>query len=305
MRIAIMGAGGVGGYVGARLAAAGQDVAIIARGAHLAAIRESGLRLLSPHGDAHVRVRAEADPVVVGPADLVIFAVKLGDTESAANLIRPMLAEPASRVVTLQNGIESASLIARQLPAAQVVPGCIYVTSLIEAPGVIRQTSMLSRMIVGRPDDPVIAELAARKVDGLDIEATADIGIALWEKFVRLSSFSAATSLMRSRIGAIRSNPEARRLLIQLVEEGIAVARASGQAIRETYFKECVDLFDGMAPGARASMSEDLEAGRRMELPFLSGRVHHLGVELGVPTPAHTTAYRALHMYAEGKPAAE
>jgi 2-dehydropantoate 2-reductase len=301
MRIAIMGAGGVGGYVGARLAAAGQDVAVIARGAHLQAIRENGLRVFSPRGDAHVRVRAEADPAAVGPVDLVIFAVKLWDTDSAAKLIRPMLAEPASRVVTLQNGIESAGLIARQLPAAQVVPGCIYVTSLIEAPGVIRQTSTLNRMIVGLPDDPVIAELAAPKVDGLDIEATADIEIALWEKFIRLSSFSAATSLMRSRIGAIRSDPEARKLLIQLVEEALAVARASGQAIRESYFKEGIELFDSLAPGARTSMSEDLEAGRRLELPFLSGRVHHLGVELGVPTPAHTTAYRALHMYADGK----
>jgi 2-dehydropantoate 2-reductase len=304
MRIAIMGAGGVGGYVGLRLAAAGQDVAIVARGAHLAAIRENGLRLLSPRGDAQVRVRAEEDPAAVGPVDLVIFAVKLWDAESAAASIRPMLAEPASRVVTLQNGIESVDLIARQLPAAQVVGGCIYVTSLIEAPGVIRQTSALNRIIVGRPDDPVIADFAARKVDGLDIEATADIEIAVWEKFIRLSSFSAATSLMRARIGAIRSDVEGRKLLIQLVEEALAVARASGRPIRDSYFKECIDLFDSMAPGARTSMSEDLEAGRRLELPFLSGRVHHLGVELGVPTPAHSTAYRALALYANGTPRA-
>ena len=297
-----MGSGGVGGYVGARLAAAGHDVVFIARGAHLAAIRKEGLRLFSPRGDAHVTARAEEDPAAVGPVDLVIFSVKLGDTDTAAERLGPML-RPDTRVVTLQNGIDSVDIISRLVPRVQVIGGCIYVTSLIEQPGVIRATSALGRMIVGRPDDPAIAVLTARPVDGLDIEAVADIDLAIWEKFVRLSSFSAATSLMRSRIGPIRSDPEGRKLLVQFVEEGIAVASASGHPMRPAFLQECMDLFEGLAPGARTSMSEDLEAGRKLELPFLSGRIHQLGIERGVPTPAHSTAFRALSLYVEGRPA--
>jgi 2-dehydropantoate 2-reductase len=211
---------------------------------------------------------------------------------------------PDSRVVTLQNGIDSVAIIARHLAPAQVIGGCIYVTAVIEKPGVIRHTSMLSRLVAGSPDDPVVAALAAKPVPGLDINTVADIDIAIWEKFVRLSAFSASTSLMRARIGAVRSNPESRALLIQLFEEGMAIAAASGHAMRPDFYAENMKLFDEMAPGARTSMSEDLEAGRKLELPFLSGRVHGLGVELGVPTPAHTTVFRALSLYADGAPAA-
>ncbi len=300
MRIAIMGSGGVGGYVGARLAAAGHEVVFIARGPHLAAIRANGLQVHSPRGDVHVKARAEEDPAAVGKVDLVLFAVKLWDVESLAPRLAPMLG-PDSRVVTLQNGIDSVALMSRHLPPTQVIGGCIYVTSVIENPGVIRHTSMLGRMVVGRPDDPQIATLTARPVDGLDIDAVADIDQAIWDKFVRLSGFSAATSLMRARVGAIRSNPESRALLIQLFEEGMAIASAAGHAMPPSFFEENMRLFDEMAPGVRTSMSEDLEAGRRLELPFLSGRVHGLGVELGVPTPAHTTAFRALALYADGR----
>lgn len=304
MRIAIMGSGGVGGYVGARLAAAGEEVVFIARGAHLAAIREHGLQLFSPRGDVHVRAQAEESGAAVGPVDLVFFAVKLWDTETAARQVLPML-RPESRVVTLQNGIDSVALLARQLPAAQVIGGTIYVTAIIERPGVIRASSLLGKVVVGHPDDAVIRKLTARPVGGLDIEAMENVEGAIWEKFVRLSSFSAATSLMRARIGAIRSDPEARQLLVQFLEESIAVAAASGHPMRPAFFQESVAMFDGMAAGARSSLSEDLEAGRRLELPFLSGRIHGLGAELGVPTPAHTTAFRALALYGDGRPVAE
>ena len=302
MRIAIMGSGGVGGYVGARLAAAGHEVVFIARGPHLAAIRANGLQVHSPRGDVHVKARVEEDPAAVGKVDLVLFAVKLWDADSLAPRLAPMLG-PDSRIVTLQNGIDSVAILTGHFPAAQVIGGCIYVTSVIEKPGVIRHTSMLGRMVVGRPDDPQIATLTARPVDGLDIDAVADIDQAIWDKFVRLCAFSAATSLMRARIGAIRSNPDSRALLIQLFEEGMAIAAAAGHAMPPSFYEENMSLFDGMAPGARTSMSEDLEAGRRLELPFLSGRIHGLGVELGVPTPAHTTAFRALALYANGRPA--
>lgn len=246
--------------------------------------------------------RGEEDPAAVGPVDLVIFAVKLADAETVAARLHPML-RPETRVATLQNGIDSVDILSRHVPRAQVIGGCIYVTALIEQPGVIRATSKLGRMVVGRPDDPAIAALTARPVDGLEIDAVADIDLAIWEKFVRLSAFSAATSLLRARIGAIRSDPEGRNLLVQFVEEGIAVASASGHPMRPTFLRETINLFDGLAPGARTSMSEDLEAGRKLELPFLSGRIHQLGIELGVATPAHSTAFRALSLYVEGRPA--
>jgi len=303
MRIAIMGSGGVGGYVGARLAAAGEEVVFIARGPHLAAIRNNGLQLFSPRGDIHVEARAEESPAAVGPVDLVVFAVKLRDAEGAAGQLQPLLA-PESRVVTLQNGIDSVAILSRQLYGEQVIGGAIYVTAAIEHPGVIRASSALGRIVVGRPDDPVVRKLTARPLAGLDIEAVADIETAIWEKFVRLSSFSAATSLMRARIGAIRSDPEGRRLLIQFLEEAIAVAAASGHPMRPTFLQESIEMFDGMAAGARSSLSEDLEAGHRLELAFLSGRVHGLGLEHDVPTPAHTTAFRALALYSEGRTAA-
>ena len=304
MKIAVMGAGGVGAYAGARLQAAGNDVAYIARGAHLAALRENGLRLESAHGGLVLpQVVASDDPRDIGPVDVVLFAVKLWDAEAAARTLAPLLA-PHTRVITLQNGIDSVALVARHVPREQLAAGSIYVSAVIARPGVISSVGAFHRIVVDAcGGDRTIADFAAAcaRADGIDCETTPTIDVALWQKFVALASISGATSLMRSSVGPIVANVETRAFLRQLVAEGVAVAHARGIALPENYFDATMAKFAGLPPEFRASMAEDLERGKPLELEWLSGRMHQLGRELGVPTPAHSAVYRALILHAAGR----
>jgi len=303
MRIAVMGAGGIGAYVGARLATAGEDVAFIARGKHLEAMRTAGLHIESPLGNVHLpKVNASDRPADIGPVDLVLFTVKLWDTDTAALALAPLIA-PRTRVLTLQNGIDSVDLIARRVPGEQVIGGVIYVVAHIVQPGVIRSPGGVSRLVVDRRGGDAVIEglhAASTQAPALDIELTDTIGAAIWEKFVRLSAFSAATSLMRSTCGPILGNPDSRALIRQLLDETIAVAAATGNPVRAGFADETMTFFDGLPGTARASMAEDLDHGRPLELPWLSGRVHALGIAHGVLTPSHSTAYRALSLYTNG-----
>lgn len=303
MRVAVMGAGGIGAYVGGRLAAAGEDVAFIARGRQLDAMRSTGLRLESPLGNIHLTsINASDRPADVGPVDLVLFTVKLWDTDTAALALAPLIA-PHTRVLSLQNGIDSVDLIARRVPREQVVGGVIYVVAHVVEPGFIRSPGGISRMVVdGKAGDAVIMGLqtASTRARGLGLELTDNISAAIWEKFVRLSAFSAATSLIRSTCGPILANRESRELIRLLLDEAIMVAAATGNRVRKGFAEESMSLFDRLPEGARASMAEDLDHGRRLELPWLSGRVHALGIAHRVPTPAHSTVYRALSLYANG-----
>ncbi|WP_395702882.1 ketopantoate reductase family protein [Aquabacterium sp.] len=308
MRIAIMGSGGVGGYVGAWLQQAGQDVHFIARGAHLAALRSEGLRIEHPQLPLQLPpVQASDDPAAIGPVDLVIFAVKLFDTEAAARQMAPLVG-PETRVLTLQNGIDSVAMIRAQLgPAAQVRGGVIYVSAVIERPGVIRSPGGLHSIVADSAQgDPVMAALqqAAADLPGLEIKLSEHADLVIWEKFVVLAAVSGATTLLRARLGAINGHPEARAFLRQLVDESIALAQARGVGLRAGLADEVMARIGGMPPAMRSSMSEDLERGNRLELGWLSGRVHALGLELGVPTPAHSAVYRGLVLYENGAPAA-
>jgi 2-dehydropantoate 2-reductase len=306
MRIAIMGSGGVGAYVGARLQAAGETVVFIARGAHLQAMQRDGLRLQGPIAPLHLAtVAATDDPSTVGPVDLVVFAVKLWDTAEAARAMAPMVG-PETRVLTLQNGIDSVALIARELPAARVRGGVIYVSAVIDRPGVIRSPGGLHTIVADAADgDPVLRAFAAacERAEGLDAKLSDSIDLTIWEKFVALSALAATTSLLRSSMGPILADPETRALQRQLIEEGVAVGRAAGHALRDGLVDEIMARMAAFPPSFRSSMSEDLERGRPLELRWLSGRVHGLGLELGVPTPAHTAAYRGLLLYEHGGPA--
>jgi len=305
MRIAIMGSGGVGGYAGAWLLQAGQEVHFIARGAHLAALQQQGLRIEHPEQPlALARVAATDDPSAVGPVDLVIFAVKLFDTDSAAAAMAPLVG-PGTRVLTLQNGIDSAALLRQQLgPAAQVLEGVIYLSAVIDRPGVIRSPGGFHVIVAdGAGGDAVMANLAAAAagLPGLTVKLSDNARQTVWEKFVTLASLSGATTLLRARMGAILAHPETRAFQRQLIDETLAVAEAEGVALRAGLGNEVMAKLALMPPMFRASMAEDLERGNRLELRWLSGRVHALGLAHGVATPGHTAVFRGLVLHEQGR----
>ncbi len=304
MRIATMAAGAVGGYFGARLADAGHDVFFIARGAHLAAIKKNGLTIESVHGDLKLpNPNVTDDPVSIGPVDIVLFAVKLWDTEQAAKAARPLLG-PDSRLITFQNGVDSVERISAVLGAGRVIGGATYIATTIAAPGVIKHTSQFARLVVGRPDKKPDARLQAfvdvGKLAKLDIALAADIERELWNKFIFLTAMSGATAGLRSSIGAIRADPELRGFFRALMEEAFAVGKAKGVALDPAYIDERMDFLLKIEPGMKASMAHDLERGNRLELDWLAGKVRALGQQYGIPTPASDTVYTVLKLYRIG-----
>jgi 2-dehydropantoate 2-reductase len=304
MRIAVMGAGGVGGYIGGRLAAAGQDVTFVARGAHLAAIREHGLALRSALGGVLIRpAQASDDPAAIGPVDLVIFAVKLYDSEVAAAATRPLIA-PHTGVVTLQNGVDSTELLARVLGPDHVIGGVAHIAAVIEKAGVIRHTGIMATFAFGELDgaksERVAALAGALQAAGVDHRISADIRRDIWDKMAFLSSFAGLTALMRLPIGPIREDPETRAMLQDGLSEACAVARAKGVALADDFVERTLERCDRLPYEMKSSMLQDLERGRRLELPWLCGALVRLGQELGVPTPTHTFIVTALKLHAAG-----
>jgi 2-dehydropantoate 2-reductase len=304
MRIAMMGSGGIGGYLGARLAQAGEDVKFIARGAHLEAMQQCGLRLQSPLGSINLsHVRATDTPGDIGVVDIVVFAVKLYDVETAAAAIVPLVG-PGTRVVTLQNGIDSIDIVARYVPRSQVVGGATYLSAYLERPGLIIHPGGATQVITGGHNDGMIEALRGSciRAGGVDLQTVEDIDQVLWTKFVTISAFSGASSLIRAGIGPILADPESRIFIEQLRDEGVAVASAAGHPMPDGYEEGVMSLWRSIPPEIRSSMCNDLTRDKPIELNWLSGRMHALGKELGVPTPAHTAVYRALHLHAAGRP---
>jgi 2-dehydropantoate 2-reductase len=305
MRIAAMAAGAVGGYFGARMAAAGHDVFFIARGANLAAIKNNGLQIESVHGDLHLaKVNATDDPKSVGPVDIVLFAVKLWDTETAAEQTKPLVGRN-TRVITLQNGVDSVERVAPILGAEQTVGGAAYIASVIAAPGLIKQTSSFAQMRFGRadkrPDAALQAFVDAGKAAKIDIDISADIERERWQKFIFLTAMAGSTAALRSPIGAIREDPELRGFFRALMEEAFAVGKAKGVALDPGYLDSRMDfLMNKVEPGMKASMAHDLERGNRLELDWLAGKVRALGRELHIPTPASDTVYTVLKLHRLG-----
>ncbi|MGB9055840.1 MAG: 2-dehydropantoate 2-reductase, partial [Pseudolabrys sp.] len=302
MRIAAMAAGAVGGYFGARLAAAGHDVFFIARGAHRDAIVKNGLKIESVHGDMHLaKPNVTDDPAEVGPVDIVLFAVKLWDTESAAEAARPLLG-PDSRLITFQNGIDSVDRLSAVLGADRVVGGAAYIATVMASPGVIRHTSQFAILRIGRadkkPDAKLSAFVDAGKAAKLDINLSADIQRELWQKFIFLTAMAGSTASLRSTIGPIIADPELREFFHALMEEAFAVGKAKGVALDHAYIDERMNfLVNKIEPGMRASMAHDLERGNRLELDWLAGKVRALGREFGIPTPASDTVYTVLKLH--------
>src|SRR4051812_9471316 len=304
MRIAVVGSGGVGGYFGGRLAAAGEDVHFLARGAHLAALRERGLRIQSPNGNIQLpRVQATDAPAEIGPADIVFFTVKLYDTDSALALLPPLVG-PQTLVVPFQNGVDSIDVLTRTIGKSHVAGGTAYVSAVIAEPGVIRHTAM-NRLIFGPlagPPVPVLEQLAAAcQRAGIEAKLSDRILLDVWAKFASLSVFSGMTAITRCAIGPIRSDPELRAMMEDALHESIAVARAKQIPLPSTTFAEIVDASFALPANARSSMLEDLERGRPLELPWLSGAVLRIGDEVGIEAPTHRLIVRLLRPHVNGR----
>jgi len=306
MRIAVMAAGAVGGYFGARLADSGHDVTFFARGANLDAIRRNGITIKSPLGDLQLAsVNATDDPTSVGAVDVVLFAVKLWDLETAAQTLRPLIGA-TTQVITLQNGIDAVETTASVLGAPHVAGGITQIVSNLVAPGVIHHTSKVALIRCGHLDkhsDPTLAAFvdAGRKA-GFDIAVSDDITRDLWFKFVMLAGTSGITATTRSPIGPILADADTRALFLNLMREAVAVGRKKGVDLPEDLAQERLQVIETtFPPSMRASMANDLERGQRLELDWLAGRVVQLGQALGVPTPANSAVYAILKLHRMGR----
>lgn len=305
MRITIMGSGGVGGYFGGRLAQAGHDVTFIARGVQLQALRTSGLRLQSPLGDLHLpRVQASDDPAAAGSADLVLFGVKLWDTDAAAQALRPLLGEDTA-VVSFQNGVVKDDILRAQLGARHVAGGVAYIAATIAEPGVIHHHGAMQRLVFGEFDGSASARLqafaAACAEAGINHELSPQIRQAQWEKFVFLVGLSATTTLARLPIGPIRSHPRSHAFLHDVMDEVVQVARAEGVALPPEYAENRLAFIEGLPATTTSSMHKDLDRGSRLELPWLSGDVVERGRRLGLPTPCNRAVVDMLTLHADGR----
>lgn len=306
MRIAVMGAGGVGGNLGARLAAAGEDVALVARGAHLAAIRRDGLRVTSRFtGDLHVRPRiATDDPAAVGPVDVVLLAVKLYDLEEATALCRPMLG-PDTAVISLLNGVDAAERMAPIVGQAHVVPGVAYTTANIDAPGLIRHVSGphligFGEIAGGRSARLDAFDAVARRA-GIETDYVERVDVLLWRKFTLLVAVAGACAVARRPMGEVRRDPELHALYTAASDEAIEVGVAKGIDVSES--REAIETYlQNAAEDLKPSLLVDLERGRRLEVDWLAGAVVRLGREAGVATPVNHTIWASLRPHAAGAP---
>lgn len=305
MRIAIMGSGGIGGFYGGRLAQAGHDVTFIARGEHLRAIQSQGLKLVGGDGSSAVAANAQAtdDPARIAPVDVVLFCVKLFDTDTAARAIQPLLAK-GGLCITLQNGVDGHERIMPIVAADRVLPGLAYASALIEAPGVIRYNSASPTIrfgeLDGRASERAVPFRDACTASGFAAEIVPDIRAALWHKFVGLTVNSALTSLVRKPTGICYYDPELLELARSGFQESAAVAKALGVKLPDNIVELHVQNHRNFPRDMYASMYHDLARGRRLELQSLSGLIVRKGRELGVPTPFHTMAYACLKPYIDG-----
>ncbi len=305
MRIVVMGSGGTGGYFGAKLARAGEDVTFVARGAHLEAIRARGLRVRSAiEGEWTVRAPAVERLDGQPPADLILFCVKAFDTDAAALAIRPAVG-PETGVLSIQNGVEGEEALARIVGPGHVLGGAAQVLATIEGPGVIAHTVM-GRIVFGemegRETPRARAFLEACGRASIPAEISADIRRTLWEKYVMIVAHSGMTAVTRCPAGVIRALPETRRMYRLLLEEMAAVARAAGTSVESGIVERVLGLLDSQPGGFYSSLHYDLTHGKRLELETLQGHAVRLGERLGVPTPTLFAVYAALRPHLDGPP---
>jgi 2-dehydropantoate 2-reductase len=304
MRIAVVGAGGVGGGFGAALAKAGADVSFIARGAHLAAMKSAGLKVEGGRGETHVvPTQATDDPAEIGKVDIVLFCVKQWDVESAGARIKPLIG-PDTAVIPLQNGIDAAERLIPILGSHAVMGGVAQISASIIAPGVILQVGTFMRMIFGEFDGKKSKRaedfLALCQKAGFDATLSDQILTELWMKFILLASNASIMALARQPIGKLRDDPDLRPIFLAAWQEVIDVGRARGVALPADALDKILDFTSHAPPAMKASMALDLDRGNRLELPWLGGKVAELGRQLGVPTPTHSMMYAMLKPYVMG-----
>ena len=304
MRIAVVGAGGVGGYFGAKLARAGESVVMLARGAHLDAIRRDGLRVRSaPEGESLAKVEALESFAGQPPVDMALFCVKSFDTRSAAEALRPVVG-PSTGVVSLQNGVDNEDIIDEVLGRGVALGGAAYVFAGIEAPGVIRHT-FAGRIVFGELDGRV-SDRATRLRDalaraGVPVELSGDIRRVLWEKYLLISAQAGMTALTRCPVGVLRETPESWRMYRRIMEELAALARAAGVGLPDDVVDTVMKQAAAIAPDAYSSLHHDLTQGNRLELEALHGHAVRLGERHGVPTPMVLAVYAALKPHVAGR----
>lgn len=305
MRIAVVGSGGIGGYFGARLALGGADVGFVARGAHLEAIRQNGIKV--DHGSESFQlrdVRATDQPAELGPVDLVMICVKLWDTQKAVEHVRPLVG-PDTTIVSFQNSVLKDALLTEAFGRAQVIGGVAYVASTISEPGVITRTGPLERLVFGEldgsPSSRVQALFDTAVAGGINAEISADITRATWEKFVFLVGLSATTTTIGLPIGPIRQNLQSRGFLLDVMREVVAVAHARGVDLPADYAEQRLEFVDGVAPEMTSSMAHDFSRGNPLEVAWLSGAVVSLGREAGIETPMNRAVSDILALHASGR----
>jgi 2-dehydropantoate 2-reductase len=307
MKIAIFGSGGVGGYFGGKLAASGEDVTFLARGAHLAAMQHEGLHITSPLGDVHLpKVQATDRPQAVGPVDVVLFTVKLYDVDASAATLAPLIG-PNTVVITLQNGVDAMDRVAKHVGPDHVAGGAAYIVVVIDKPGHLRHTGGQNLVFGerdGRRSDRLVAFESAGQRAGFGAKASSEMETDLWIKFVRLSAWSGMTAVTRSSMGVLRSDPALFEMMMKATDEAVAVGRARGVNLPPDIVESTRAMIPNFPDSSKSSMLEDLERGRRLELPWLSGAVVRIGREVGVPTPIHQFITTVLTPFVNGVPKA-
>ena len=306
MRIAIMGAGGVGGCLGGLLGKAGNDVWLIVRGEHLEAIRANGLKLVRPDTEFVVQVNATDNPAEVGPVDLVLFTVKTYQNRHVITTLKPLMGHETS-VITLQNGVESHEQLGVVLGPSNILPGAYWASSHILSPGVIGE-DVPAQISFGEIDDTdSLRSPDIRKVfrdAGIETEISLDPLQVLWEKFIVLSALAGITSAAQTRPKELLKYPDARAMFCNAMEESLAVGLAKGINLPDNLVQDSLKYIDSL-PDFQNSMHGDYEAGRATELEALSGAVIRLGKQIGVKTPVHEFLYSVLLPHKDGFPTAD
>ena len=306
MRIAIMGAGGVGGCLGGLLGKAGNDVWLIVRGEHLEAIRANGLKLIRPDTEFVVQVNATDNPAEVGPVDLVLFTVKTYQNRHVITTLKPLMGHETS-VITLQNGVESHEQLGAVLGPSNILPGAYWASSHILSPGVIGE-DVPAQISFGEIDDTdSLRSPDIRKVfrdAGIETEISLDPLRVLWEKFIVLSALAGITSAAQTRPKELLKYPDARTMFCNAMEESLAVGLAKGINLPDNLVQDSLKYIESL-PDFQNSMHGDYEAGRATELEALSGAVIRLGKQIGVKTPVHEFLYSVLLPHKDGFPTAD
>jgi 2-dehydropantoate 2-reductase len=310
VRFCFIGAGAVGGFYAALLARQGHEVSVVARGAHLDAIRRDGLRVVGPLGDFTVRIGAESDPARIGLVDVALLTVKTYDNATAIPMLTPLVG-PETSVITLQNGVDSPEQVAAVVGERATIGGSTYIATAIDGPGVIRQTGTHRRVVIGEyfRDAGTVTErvrsiAAVMAAADIHAEAVPDGRAAIWEKFTYLAPFAAFTGAARLPIGPLWADDDARAMLLAAVGEMAALARAHGIALPADHGDRVLEYLNKLPPSTRSSLLIDLSQGKKIEVEALQGSVVRRGRASGVATPVMSALYAVLKPYADGPPAA-